>query len=242
MSKFKIDKVRDDFNETVKQKHKLFNLPFKLLIIGKSMISAKSSLIINLLLKEEGYKGVFQGKNCYIVNPSFKLDKKNKILQRNLDIPDENIYTEYDEEILTQLYDMLEEEAIYEKEQYGKVEPKLLILDDVGFSGDLKNKQSGIISKLFSNSRHINMNLVITAQKNSQISTIARSQATGFFISSCSTKELDGIADEHNIIKKKRFVEMFREATKEQYTWFIISYENPTHERYMDSNFNILKQ
>ena len=32
---FEIHKVKDDFNNTVKQKHNLFNLPFKLLIVGK---------------------------------------------------------------------------------------------------------------------------------------------------------------------------------------------------------------
>ena len=239
---FEIHKVKDDFNNTVKQKHNLFNLPFKLLIVGKSMIAAKSSLIINLLLKEEGYKDVFKGENVYIINPSFNLDKKNKILQRNMDIPDENIFTEYDEDVLTELYDMLEEQAIEEKEDNGKVEPKLIIMDDVGFSGDLKNKQSGVISKLFCNSRHIAINLVITGQRYSQFSTTSRTQATGFFISSCSNKELELIEQEHNIIKKKDFIKIFREATNNPYTWFIINYENPSNERYLDTNFNIINQ
>ena len=49
-------------------KHKLFDLPFRLLINGKSQLSGKTTLILNLLLNPEfGYDKLFKGENIFIV-------------------------------------------------------------------------------------------------------------------------------------------------------------------------------
>ena len=57
---FEIHKVKDKFGSVRREHELLFPLPFKVLICGKSMLSAKSSLIVNLLLKEDGYKNMFK--------------------------------------------------------------------------------------------------------------------------------------------------------------------------------------
>ena len=58
---------------------------------------------------------------------------------------------------------------IYEEVQNKfKENPKthsLIILDDVSFSGGLKKKLNGIIARIFSNGRHINLSCILTSQK-----------------------------------------------------------------------------
>ena len=65
------------------------------------------------------------------------------------EIPEGNIYNRYDEEELEKLYDKLEEQY-YEELGEGEIpKPKLVIFDDVSFSGDFKSKVNGIMSKFF---------------------------------------------------------------------------------------------
>jgi len=237
---FEIHKVKDKFGSVRREHELLFPLPFKLLICGKSMLSAKSSLIINLLLKEDGYKNMFKGENIYIINPSSNLDSKFEMLKHNLDIPSHNIFLEYDESIVSELYDDLEKEAEEEMKEHNTIFPKLIIMDDVAYGNIYKNKKAGIMTKMMFNSRHIGLNLVLTSQKYSTFSTDARENATAILVSSCSNKQLDLIEQDNNIISKKQFNSIFRKSTNEPFTWFIINYHNPAHQRYMDTNFRVI--
>ena len=120
-------------------KHPIFDLPFKLAIVGKSQISlGKTSIVLNMLLRDEFYKKQFKGENIWIVTNN-KLDNKLKILKKEKDIPDENFMI-YDEMALEDLYEMIEDEFQEEK----KKQQRLIIFDDVAYSGDLKSKESGI--------------------------------------------------------------------------------------------------
>ena len=235
---FKIYKVKDGFDDAVRIKHPiLFDLPFKLLICGKSLLSAKSSLIVNMLLKDDGYKNTFKGENIYIISPSTQIDSKYKMIQRNLDIPEYNIFDGWDENIMEEWYNDREQEAIEEREETGKIIPKLLLLDDIGFSGDLKKKQlNGILSKIICNGRHIGISLIITTQKYTQASNCFRENLTAVAVSSCSNSQLETIYEDNSIISRKQFNKIFREATKDKYSWFWISYNNKSEDRYLDTN------
>ena len=95
-------------------KHPIFDLPFKLAIVGKSQISlGKTSIVLNMLLRDEFYKKQFKGENIWIVTNN-KLDNKLKILKKEKDIPDENFMI-YDEMALEDLYEMIEDEFQEEK-------------------------------------------------------------------------------------------------------------------------------
>jgi|VirMetMinimDraft_7_1064189.scaffolds.fasta_scaffold57619_2 hypothetical protein len=238
--KFEIHKVKDKFGVVRREHATLFPLPFKLLICGKSMLSAKSSLIVNLLLKEEGYKNMFKGENIYIINPSSNIDSKFEMIKRNLDIPSYNIFTDYDEGIVTELYNDLEEQGLEELEEHNTIFPKLIIMDDVAADNVYKSKQAGVMSKLMFNSRHFGCNLILTSQKYSTFSTAARENATAIAVSSCSNKQLELIEQDNNIISKKQFNSIFRKATNEPFTWFFINYHSPAKDRFLDTNFNVI--
>ena len=132
-----------DTNEKLhKKKGLLFDLPMKLLIIGKSQLSGKSNLIGNLLLQEDKrlYRDEFDGDDIYIVSPSAYTDKKIRTLIEEKDIPASNVFEEYNENELDNLYEILKDEfnmAIEEKE---KPKHKLIIFDDMSASRLLKKK------------------------------------------------------------------------------------------------------
>ena len=59
----------------------LFNLPMKLLIIGRSQLSGKSNFLGNLLLSDDPrlYGDDFEGENIYLFTPSVT-DHKLKVI------------------------------------------------------------------------------------------------------------------------------------------------------------------
>lgn len=211
MPHFEILKVKDKADSIFQSKEGLFDIPFKLAIIGKSQISlGKSSIILNLLLREKFYKNTFRkGEDIFLITNN-KVDNKLKILKSEKDIPDSNVM-EYDEEMISEIYDFLEDEFLN-----GNKSPKLIIFDDVAFSSKLKDKQAGILSKIVMNGRHINLSSLFTSQKASLISTSIRSQLTGAMIGSVSNKELDLIEQDFNFLESGRkydFFKLFRKAT-----------------------------
>lgn len=230
-------------------KEHLFDLPMKTLIVGKSQLSGKTNAIGNLVLRpfnesdkggEEFYRDDFEGKNIYVVCPSIHLDPKWEVMIKSKQIPSDNIFTEYNEEDLEQLYDGIERRHL-ERQKYGDPPVHtLLILDDIAFSGKLKDKLSGTISRIFCNGRQCLLSVIATAQKYSQVSTTARENATGLLLYECSNKQLDLLAEDHAIIPKKDFHKMFREATKEKHSFLVVNYTNERDDRYQDSNFKSL--
>ena len=241
--KFEVSKMRDDFDKIKKSHPYLFPLPFRGLICSKSQIGmGKSNLIGNMLLKHNGYRSMFESENIYIVNPSKDLDKKFKVIIEELDIPDENVFSEYSNEVIDALYEHLEEQGKEELSENGTIQPKLIILDDCSFGGGLKSKKNGSISKLFCNSRHINISIIISSQFYVDFPTVARSNCSWIITGSCSQKELDKFADEHNIIpNKKDFIKMFRKTTEEPYSFLVVDYARKASERYLNKDFEVIK-
>ena len=239
MSKFKIFKVKDaaDVNH---EEMPIFDLPFKLHINGKSQLSGKTSLILNLLMQPDfGYDKRFDGDDIYIISDN-KLDNKLKILMNFHEIPKEN-YMPYNENKLEALYEDLEEEFIEEMEEDGKAHNRLIIMDDVGYSGNLKNKNFGMISKLVANGRHLNLSQIYTSQRFSMVSTTVRSNLTGAMMFNCSMRELELITEDMNFLNtKKEFMEMFRrETSKTPRSFLVINFTNKDG-LYMDSEFKTI--
>lgn len=239
-AKYEIFPMKDNTESYKKKKDEyLFNMPFKLGIIGKSELAGKTTLLANLLLLY--YKGDFEPEDIYIVSPSALSDNKWKLIIKVLDVPSSNIWTSFNEDKLMALYDVVKEN--YEQALEDKEKPKhsLIIFDDVGYSGDLKSAQSGIISLLACNGRHFLISTICICQKYTQLSTTFRENATGLILFSCSDKQLDLIMDDHMVSdNKKAFKKAFRESTNERHGFFVINYSNDADKRYLnkfDSHF-----
>jgi len=242
MKNYKILKVRDKTDSYYTPVPNLFDLPFKLLINGKSQLSGKTTIILNLLLNPEfGYDKLFEGENIYIISNN-KLDNKLEMMSEKLDIPPENRMI-FDEDAIEILYDSLEEEFLEETMNGGKPSNRLIIFDDCGYSGSLKNKQHGIISRLICNGRHLNLSQIYTSQRFSQVSTTLRTNLTAAILFNTSSKELDLISEDFNYLNNnKEFIKMFRETTKQPRSFLVINFSNPMESLYLDTDFKPIPQ
>ena len=236
-SKYSILKVRDKNDKYYTPVDKLFDVPFRVLINGKSQLSGKTTVVLNMLLNPAfGYNEMFEGSDIYIVSNN-KLDNKLAMMADKLDIPEDNRF-EYDEDYLEILYDDMEESFLDETSEGGKPQNRLIIFDDCGYSGSLKNKQSGIISKMICNGRHLNLSQIYTSQRFSQVSTTLRTNLTGAILFNTSMKELELITEDMNYMSnKKEFVKIFRETTKEPRQFLVVNFSNKPEQMYKNSEF-----
>jgi len=236
-----IYKVKDDAEAYYSKKNTIFDLPMRLLIVGKSQLSGKSNLLVNLLLRDEFYNKDFKGENIFLVSPSITNDDKLRKLIKVKDIPEENLFTEYDEDVLKELYKLLQNEYEEAKENKEKPQNKLVIFDDCSYNGALKSKQHGIINKMFSNGRHINLSIITTAQKYSDLLTSSRENCNGGIFFNCSNKQLELIESDHNYLgNKKEFFNMFRHVMDDKHAFLVVNYTNSKEQRYLDKNFDVI--
>ena len=230
MSKIVIQQINDSSDKYFK-KHDIFDLPMRLLLIGKSQLSGKTSLLINLIAQEWGYKSYFKPEDIYIISPSSKTEKLTKFVNY-MDIPLGNIFDAYDEDEINVLYELLKQEHDKDEEK----EHKLLIFDDCSYSGKLSslaNKSDNVMEKLFCNGRHQLISVIIIAQKYTQLSTCLREQATGIIMWESSNQQIEKLEEEHNsITDKKKFIIAFRNAVKDKHSFFTINYKYQPEHRY----------
>ena len=236
-------KVRDEHQQYYIQKDVMSSLPCRTIICGKSALSGKTNLLINILANPDDkfYSDHFLGENLYLISGSIKSDDKLQRLISFKEIPEKNLVHGYSEEELIRIYKEIEEKhhkAISEKETVHY----MVIMDDCSFGGGLKKKINGIISKYFSNSRHINCSIIITLQKYSDCLTSARENASSCFFFQCSNKQMSLISEDVNYTDNtKSFNNMFREAVKEPHSFLFVNFFKPVDEMYMNSDFEVIK-
>ena len=239
---YKILKVRDKNDSYYTPIENLFDLPMRLLINGKSQLSGKSTIILNLLLSPEfPYYGKFEGDNIYLVSNN-KLDNKLDMLAKKLEVPEQNRMM-FDEDHLEILYDDWEESFKEETMNGGKPANRLIIFDDCAYSGGLKSyKKENIIDKLLCNGRHLNLSQIYTSQKYTQCSTCLRTNITGAILFGTNSKELDLITSDMSYYNKNsEFIDMFRSETKEPRSFVVVNFSNPPEALYMNQNFQAIQ-
>lgn len=238
----KILKCKDDNEKYYTKKNVLSSLPARIVILGKSALSGKTNFLVNILCQDnpEFYLNDFLGENIWLVSASIGTDDKlSKLIDFKL-IPEENLMKKYNEDDLNDIYDEIEEKFKEDVKNKEKVN-YLIILDDISFSGCLKNKTHGIINKLFSNGRHLNISVILTSQKYSDILTSARENMTMLIAFNCSNKQLSLISEDVNYaVDNKTFHKKFRDATSKPHSFFVVNFFKTVEEMYMDSNFEII--
>lgn len=236
----KVYKMKDKHEKHYTDKGFLPNLPMKLIIAGRSHISGKTNLVGSLLLLDSYYNKDFKGEDIYIISPSIDTDDKINSIIEVKDIPDENLMDCPNEEILTLLYDEIEEDF---KNTKGKKKNYLFYFDDCSYSGGLKKNRYGIISKFFQNGRHLNISTIATTQVYNDINLNLRRNASAIISFNISDKDLDILTEENNYLpNKKMFKQIFRKYVDKKHAFFVINYSNNQDELYLDMNFMPIKE
>jgi len=243
LNKFKIDKMKDNTDSFVTKKgNNLFDLSARILLIARTG-QGKSSVLGNLLLKKSGYRDDFLPDKIFIFSGSLKGDAKVATIVRELNIPEENLFDGYDDEMLDVLYDMLVDDFC-ELVEDGEREPKklnsLIIFDDLAFTDSFKAQtKENMIKKIFMNGRKFNISTIVISQKYTSVGTTLRENISGLMIGQSSGKQLATLEADHNYLKdKKLFHKIFRQATNKPFGMFVINFSKP--EVYYDNNFEPL--
>tara|TARA_R110002012_G_scaffold5783_6_gene26847 strand:+ start:248 stop:1108 length:861 start_codon:yes stop_codon:yes gene_type:complete len=237
--KLSVLKVKDKTDKLTISVNRLFDLPFRLVLTGKSG-SGKGGIITNICLNENyGYKKVFN--DIYIFAPEPYADEKMKVIIEEKEIPESNIFEDIEE--LEDLYDMLVEDFKDRVAEGEKPKMPLLIIDDLAFSGKLANRFNAL-AKVMCNSRKFMISCIITAQAYTQTAKNIRLQASAMIIFQTSNKELEIIETENNYLRggKKSFYNMFRSAVLEKHDFLCINYSNNYDELYLDKKFRPLAE
>ena len=239
--KYKVLKVKDHTDSYAVNVDRLFNMPFRMLICAKSG-HGKSNLLTNILVNEQfGYTNLFDGDDIHIFSPTIKQDAKMSIIVNYYDIEEENLHTEYSDDLILSIYETMIEDFEEDIRKKRKPSQKLFILDDLSASGAFQNRNNAI-SVLFCNSRKFNVNLVLLSQYyKSQIPSI-RSNASVIFCFNTNLQSLEAIeADNNYLSNKKDFYKMFRDNVKTKFDFLCINYSNDYSQLYLDTNFEVIK-
>lgn len=236
--KYKIKVMKDNSDKYEVDKGLLFDLPFRLLFVMRTG-GGKSNLIGNFF-RSEFYGKDFSGDDIYIVSPMIN-DNKLQNLVEFKDIPEDNIITEYDDEIISAIYDKLTEEFAERVEAGKKPHNKVFIFDDVSWSGNLRKGYFNIINKIFCNGRKHSISVIITSQFYNHILPSCKGQASGLILGNTSEKQLKNIADDNNYLKdEKTFKRMFRDNVKEKHDFLVINYSNSSKDIYLNKDFQVI--
>jgi len=238
MADRKILKVIDKSDSYYTPMDGIPDLPVRMVVVGKSQLSGKSTIILNMLLRPEFYGGQFEPEDIYLISNN-KLDNKLRILADQLEVPGSNIMR-FSEDRLQSVYDHIEDMAAEAVEEGTIPVRSLVVVDDVAFSGDLKSKINGVMSQLACNGRHANISTITTAQKYSQLSTVIRTNCTAAILFGNSQRELDLITEDMNFLQtKKEFVNVFRDTTREKNSFMVCDFTSEGF--YLDSEFKPIK-
>ncbi len=248
----KIYPMIDKTDKYTIQKKELPDLPFKTLMCMKSG-GGKSSLLGWLMCNdgEKGYKNDFDFENdVYIFSGSLKMSegkpkgdyKLGKMIEF-LDIPEENIFTDFDNDILNELYEMLVDDFNNSIEEGEKPTHKLIIIDDLGFKNQMnKTKQdNSSIDKIMCNGRKFLVSIVILNQRIIQFSPTCITQATSIIFNSPNNRDLEMYEKSFNYLKdKKSFNKMVRKYTEgSKHNFMCIDFSK--EDIYRDKNFEPIK-
>lgn len=221
--------VMKDQTEGYKVSQDPWDLPMRLMVCGKSDLSGKTNLVQNLLCFDYFYANHFKPENTYLISGTAYSDEKWRMtIEEIRKIPRDNIYTEFDEDQMKELLTRLKTEYNRAIQVGATPEHKLIILDDVGFSGGLKSKKFGTITEIACNSRHELISIIICVQDYTQCSTTLRRNLTGVLLSSCEESSYDLFEKDNyrGIISKKDFRKLYYTITHEPYQFFGVSYKS----------------
>lgn len=209
-------KVKDDYSEPPHEH--LLRLPFSILEIAPKG-SGKTTLLQNLIM---WYHKYFD--NIFIFSPTLNLDVKWKLLVEKLNLPPENLFTEYKEAEVSNIMNQIKD---YNMNKENKDKLKCLMIFDDIIDSLPKNKKKCALNKLAFNHRHYNISHIIISQSYKKIDCNVRANTTGMILfNTDNTAERTKIIEElAGNIGRKEFERLWYDCVKEKYGFMYLNYD-----------------
>jgi hypothetical protein len=199
----------------------------KMLICGKTG-SGKSQLLRYILMKNKSHF-----KKIFLISPTEKINSfYSKI------IPKENIFDEFKEDWLNNLFIKLTEINANVKDD--KACHVLLIFDDCCSDTDFRHSKA--ICKEFTRGRHIFIACVITAQYIYQVPPVLRTNADYILVGQMNRQGVDLLTQEYQMgnITPKEFTEMYYRCTS-NHQFLIINNNSVTDNNNLNDIYGTIK-
>jgi hypothetical protein len=199
-------------------------LPASYLFVGRSG-SGKSSALHTLLTHEELLKDCF---NYIFVFSGVKTDD----ILKQLDLPDENYITDFDEDLVEGIIKKIEAKIDTEGVESCAKDMRVLFIFD-----DILDKQvflkSNTMRKLASANRHFLISWIACTQYYKAVPPIIRTNASAVVLFPSSLAEVERVADEccEPNMSKRQFMDLIAHATAEPYNFCFINNKAKQGER-----------
>lgn len=212
--------IKDDYTDPPNPN--LLRLPFSLLLVAPKG-SGKTTVLHNILV---WYFEYFD--NIFIFSPTVNMDIKWRMLIEDLDIPPENLFTSYQEGIVSQLMGMIKDFNDGVDENKDKMKT-LMIFDDIVESLP-KGKKISALNKLAMNHRHYNVSHIIVSQSFKKLDPVVRSNTTGMilFNTDNSGERAKVVEELCGNLGRARFEQMWIECVSVQYGFMFLNYDTRT--------------
>ena len=241
MSKPEVLKARDVCDSFVVKKSLLPNVPFRMLIIGRSG-SGKSSILSCAVALPSWYGNDFEGDNIYIFTGSPGDDKMERLIEFK-EIPNGNVFYDWNDNEVSMIYDTMVEDWNEAVKEGKRPKDTLFIIDDLSFTNKFRSEsaKNSMMNKLYQNARKFNGSVLVTSQKYSSIATPVRENANCLITFSATNKQMALMESDFNYLpNQKDFERIFRKATNEKHGFLFVNVDAPMNERYLNKNFESL--
>lgn len=235
----KVLPMRDKTDKYTIKKTELPNLPFRMLMIGGSG-SGKSSLLGWLLCNrgQKGYRDDIKPENIYIFSGSLKGDYKLKQMVKYLEIPEENLFGDFDNDVVNELYDGLVDD--FNDPDQDK-EHKLIVFDDLGYANVMnKRVAKSAIDKLFCNGRKYLISSMILNQRIIQVNPTCLANASAIIAYKPNNRDLDVYDSNFNYLPNKDlFKRLVRRETEKKHDYIVVDFSK--EQIYRNKSFEGIK-
>jgi hypothetical protein len=217
--------------------------PFRLALCGASG-SGKTNCLINLIVNPNFYAEFF--KTIIIISPNFNNDQSYQYIQRYVDKkrPAKKrislfVYEAFEDAEMNQ---MMEERDAAKKQLGEKLEPCLVVLDDI--LADTNLLKSSFMTSLFTRGRHYAMSTMIASQSFMKIPRTVRLNCTHFVLFKFSNEgELKRVYDEIVTDMKLEVFERLSEMVfRKPYTFLVINTTRARDRIYVEFKYAVNKK
>ena len=228
MSKLNVNKDETDFAIIPLKGQKTYTFadtlpqhPSRMLLVGASQLSGKSTVLFSLLSKRFPYFTFYGADNIFVICPTIRHDHRWRKFKINVD----NISEEWDMEFIEKLKERIEK----------RKRPTLLICDDIiPIKGTKRDNEP--FEAIFTRGRHYGENrktggglaIWVTTQYYKALPPVVRGNCSNLCLWLASDSEAIKMYEEHsNGLTKNDWLYIYKYCCLKEHSFLHINYSNP---------------